>query len=216
MSPDSPGGGPRLPALASLRRFLRPRAVRERCELCDAELAPDHAHLVEVASRRLRCACEACVILFSGRGTPKYRRVPRDAWLLADFRLTGVQWEGLNLPIDLAFFLHSTPAGRVVALYPSPAGATESLPALDAWQALAADNPVLRELEPDVEALLVNRLGPVPECYRVGVDRCYELVGLIRTHWRGLSGGTAVWEEVGRFFTALKARARPRGDTAHA
>jgi hypothetical protein len=127
-----------------------------------------------------------------------------------------VQWESLNLPIDLAFFLHSTPVGRVVALYPSPAGATEALPTPDAWEALADENPVLRELEPDVEALLVNRLGPAPECYRLGVDRCYELVGLIRTHWRGLSGGTVVWEEVGRFFTALKQRSRPRGNTAHA
>jgi hypothetical protein len=215
MSPDAPGGGPG-PPLASLRRFLRPRPVRERCDLCDAELAEDHSHLFEVASRRLRCACEPCAILFGHQAAAKYRRVPRDAWLLADFRLSDVQWEELNLPIGLAFFLHSTPAGRVVALYPSPAGATEALPSPESWQALVDDNPVLRELEPDVEALLVNRLGPAPECYRVGVDRCYELVGLIRTHWRGLSGGTEVWEEIGRFFTALRQRARPRGDTAHA
>ena len=215
MSPDS-RGGPGPPALASLRRFLRPRAARERCELCGAGLGPDHAHLVEVAARRLHCACQACAILFSGQGAGKYRRVPRDARLLADFRLTDVQWEELNLPIGLAFFLHSTPAGRVVALYPSPGGATEALPSPEAWQALGDDNPVLRDLEPDVEALLVNRLGPTPECYRVGVDRCYELVGLIRTHWRGLSGGTAVWEEIGRFFQALREQARPPGDTAHA
>jgi hypothetical protein len=215
MNTDS-RGGPGTPALASLRRFLRPRAARERCELCDAELAPVHAHLVEVANRRLRCACEACAILFSGQSAAKYRRVPRDAWLLADFRLTDVQWQSLNLPIDLAFFLHSTAAGRVVALYPSPAGATEALPTPDAWEALAEENPVLRGLEPDVEALLVNRLGPEPECYRVGVDRCYELVGLIRTHWRGLSGGPAVWDEMKQFFAALRERSRPGGNTAHA
>ena len=57
-----------LAALASLRRFARPRAARERCELCGAELADEHAHLVELASRRLACACEACAILFSGQG----------------------------------------------------------------------------------------------------------------------------------------------------
>jgi hypothetical protein len=216
MRPASRGGGPGPTALASLRRFLRPRAVRERCELCDAELAPDHSHLVEVANRRLHCACEACAILFGNQGAAKYRRVPRRADFLSDFRLTDVQWEELNLPINLAFFLYSIAAGRVVALYPSPAGATEAMPPPDAWQALAEDNPVLRELEPDVEALLVNRLGPAPECYRVGIDRCYELVGLVRTHWRGLSGGTAVWEEVGRFFAALKERSRPSGGRAHA
>ena len=83
--------------------------------------------------------------------------------------------------------------------------------ALDAWQALADDNPVLRELEPDVEALLVNRVGESRDYYRVGIDECYQLVGLIRTHWRGLSGGTAVWDEIGRFFAGLEGTVRPRG-----
>jgi hypothetical protein len=215
MSPDSPGNPGRNP-LASLRRLVRPRPAREVCELCAAELAEDHAHLVEVASRRLRCACDACALLFSGQGAGKYRRVPRRAEILTDFRLSDAQWEGLNLPINLAFFLHSTPAGRVVALYPSPAGVTESLPDAQAWEGLAEDNPVLRELEPDVEALLVNRLGPAPEHYRVGVDECYKLAGLIRTHWRGLSGGTGVWEEVGRFFADLKRRCGPPGGRPHA
>ena len=46
--------------------------------------------------------------------------------------------------------------------------------------------------------------------YRVPIDECYKLVGLIRTHWRGLSGGTEVWEEIGRFFDELRERAQPR------
>jgi hypothetical protein len=197
-------------ALASLRRFMRPRtAGGARCELCSALLADDHSHLVELSSRRLCCACEPCAILFSSPAAPKYRRVPRRIEFLADFQLTDVQWEGLQLPINLAFFLHSTPAERVVALYPSPAGATEALPPPDAWQALVEDNPCLRDLEPDVEALLVNRLGAVPEYYRVGVDTCYALVGLVRTHWRGLSGGTVVWAEIARFFAQLTERSRP-------
>jgi hypothetical protein len=215
MSLDAPAGDGRT-AFASLRRFLRPPAVPEWCELCSAELAADHAHLVELASRRLCCACDPCALLFSSQAAPKYRRVPRRARFLADFRLTDVQWAAFEIPINLAFFLHSTAAGRVVALYPSPAGATESLPAPEAWQALVEDNPVLRGLEPDVETLLVNRLGETPEYYRVGVDQCYKLVGLIRTHWRGLSGGTAVWDEVRRFFTTMREQSRPPGGTAHA
>ncbi len=202
--------------LASLRRFARPRIVPERCELCDAELAVEHAHLVELASRRLVCACEACAILFDNEGAARYRRVPRRVRFLPDFRLPDTAWEGLHLPIDLAFFLHSTAAGRVIALYPSPAGATESLVPLDAWQMLAEDNPLLRDFQPDVEALLVNRVGAARECYRVGIDECYKLVGLLRTHWRGLSGGTAVWDEIRRFFTELKKRSEPRGGAAHA
>jgi hypothetical protein len=206
MSTEPPGGTGRT-ALASLRRFLRPRPARERCELCSLELADDHAHLVEPASRRLACACDACAILFCGQGAGKYRRVPRDVHFLADFRLSDAQWEGLGLPINLAFFLHSTAAGRVVAFYPSLAGATEALPDAETWQALAEDNPALHELEPDVEALLVNRVGEAREHYRLGIDRCYELVGLVRTHWSGFSGGQAVWDEIGRFFAGLKERA---------
>jgi hypothetical protein len=121
----------------------------------------------------------------------------------------------LQLPINLAFFLHSSAAGRVVALYPSPAGATEALPPPDAWEALAEDNPWLRGIQPDVEALLVNRLNGAAEHYRVGVDVCYALVGLVRSRWRGLSGGPAVWAEVARFFAGLKERSRPAEGRRH-
>ena len=203
MSPDT---NPALGALAALRRFARPRAAEERCELCSAPLGPEHDHLVELTNRRLACACEPCAILFSNQGAARYRRVPRRVAFLPDFRLTDVAWEGLQLPINLAFFMHNSAAGRVVAFYPSPAGATESLVPLEAWQALADDNPVLRELEPDVEALLVNRVGTAREHYRVGIDQCYKLVGLIRMHWRGFSGGPAIWEEIARFFGGLKER----------
>jgi hypothetical protein len=206
MSTDPQGAAGRS-ALASVRRFLRPAPARERCELCGADLADDHTHLLESAGRKLVCACDPCAVLFGGPGAGKYRRVPRRAEYLAEFRLTDAQWEGLGLPVNMAFFLHSTPAGRVVAYYPSPAGATESLPDAEAWRDLAEDNPVLRGLEPDVEALLVNRVGAAREHYRAGVDRCYELVGLVRTHWRGFSGGPAVWDEVGRFFARLRERA---------
>jgi hypothetical protein len=216
MNPNAPGGTPGLSPLASLRRFLRPRAVRERCELCGLELAEEHPHLLELPSRRLVCACDPCAVLFSGQGAGKYHRVPRRAEFLPDFRLDELAWQALDLPISLAFFVRSTAAGRVLALYPSPAGATEALVAAESWQALTEDNPVLRELEPDVEALLVNRVGEAREHYRAGIDACYKLVGLIRTHWRGMSGGTAVWGEIGHFFAGLKERSGPRGDSAHA
>jgi hypothetical protein len=216
MNPSLPRDDSARNALAALRQFARPRLVRDHCELCNAALADEHAHLVEVSSRRLVCACEACAILFSNQGAGKYRRVPREVSFLVDFQLTDTLWDGLQLPIDLAFFLHSTPAGRVVAVYPSPGGATEALVPMDAWEMLVEDIPVLRTLEPDVEALLVNRLRESSECYRVGIDECYKLVGVIRTHWRGFSGGTAVWEEIERFFAALKQRSGHGGGTAHA
>jgi hypothetical protein len=201
MSPDSPGG-----PLASLRRFVRPRAPQERCDLCGTGLAADHPHLVELASRRLACACDACAVLFTSQAAGRYRRVPRRAQFLPDFRLSDVAWQALELPINLAFFLHNSAAGKIMALYPSPAGATEAAVPAEAWQMLVEDNPVLRDFEPDVEALLVNRVAEARECYRAGLDICYHLVGLLRTHWRGLSGGTEVWGEIGRFFADLKSR----------
>jgi hypothetical protein len=193
-------------AIRSLRRFVRPRAAAaERCELCAAELPPGHLHLIEPQTRQLVCACQPCAILFSGQTETKYRRVPQRVRPLPDFRLTDAQWDGLSIPIGMAFFFRSSPAGKTLALYPSPAGATESLLDLESWNSVVEDNPVLKELEPDVEALLVNRVNGAREYFVVPIDECYKLVGLIRAHWRGLSGGAEVWEEIGRFFEGLKA-----------
>jgi hypothetical protein len=198
-------------AFAVLRQFARRRANVERCEMCSRELGAEHEHLVEPASRRLICACSACAILFEGQSGKKYKRVPREVIFLRDFRLTDGQWDGLMVPIDMAFFFHSTPHGKVIALYPSPAGPTESLLTLDAWIEIVQGNPALSKMEPDVTALLVNRVGHgrgvCAEYYLVPIDECYKLVGLIRTHWHGLSGGTEVWREIGAFFAALKKRA---------
>ena len=192
-------------SFAVLRQFMRKRTPAEMCDLCGVELASDHQHLLEPATRRLICCCDACAILFSSQGETKYRRVPRRARFLPDFRMTDAQWDSLLIPINLAFFFYSTPSGRMVTLYPSPAGATESLLDLEAWQDLVDDNPLLADLTADVEALLVNRIGNAYEYYIAPIDTCYELVGLIRTHWRGLSGGAEVWDEIGRFFERLKA-----------
>ena len=47
----------------------------------------------------------------------------------------------------------------MTAFYPSPAGATESLLPLTAWEEIVRENPALREMQPDVEALLVRANG---------------------------------------------------------
>ena len=147
-------------AFESLRQFARkPERPVEKCEMCSAELRSEHSHLIELTQRRLHCACDACAMLFSGQAGTKYKRVPRDARRLANFKMTDAEWDGLLIPINLAFFLQNSMDSRVSALYPSPAGATESLLPLEAWTTILDTNPVLGELEPDVEALLVNRVG---------------------------------------------------------
>jgi Family of unknown function (DUF5947) len=198
---------PAQPPFALLRQFARRRQSGEHCELCASPLPAEHAHLVEPSTRRLLCCCDPCAILFSGQQSARYRRVPRRVTLLHDFAMTDAQWDDLLIPINLAFFFRSSPADRVIAAYPSPAGATESLLTLEAWRQLEQANPVLLELEPDVEALLVNRVKNAREYFRVPIDQCYRLVGLIRANWRGLSGGTEVWSAIEAFRSDLKARA---------
>ncbi len=200
----------------SLRRFAQPKAPRERCELCSAGLEPEHEHLMEPATRKLLCACGPCAVLFTNAPDGRFRRVPRRVELLANFRLSDAQWEELHLPISLAFFFRSTPDRRVLAYYPSPAGPMESLLPLESWDRLVLENPVLGDFEPDVEALLVNRVGATREHFRVPIDECFKLVGLLRTHWRGLSGGSAVWTEIASYFDRLRACSNPSGARAHA
>jgi uncharacterized protein DUF5947 len=207
-------------SLETLRKLSPSRQAVARCEFCSQPLAVVHQHLLEIVPNRLLCACDACSLLFPGE-TPdaKYRRVPRRIRFLADFHLDDAQWDGLLIPINMAFFFQSTPRGRAVALYPSPAGATESLLELEAWNEIAAQNPVLKTIEPDVEALLVNRIGrsgdhgPMcgpsdPKYFLVPIDECYKLVGVIRASWRGLSGGKKVWDEIDNYFVDLKSRSQ--------
>lgn len=180
--------------------------------MCSRELGTDHEHLVEPASRRLICACDACAILFDGQAGSRYKRVPRRVLFLRNFALSDGQWDSLMVPIEMAFFFKSSINAKVIALYPSPAGPTESLLPLDTWTDIVEANPILQEMEPDVTALLVNRVGHVraaapAEYYLVPIDECYKLVGLIRTYWKGLSGGTEVWREIAGFFSALKRKA---------
>jgi Family of unknown function (DUF5947) len=195
----------------ALQQFVRrEQQPVEKCELCGVGLRPDHLHLIEVARRKLVCSCDACAILFSGQGV-KFKRVPQRVMSLPHFNLSDAEWNGLMVPINMAFFFRSSLENRVVALYPSPAGATESLLVLESWNEIVSRNPILHEMESDVEGLLVNRLGysrgySAAEHYLLPIDECYKLVGLIRMHWKGFSGGTEVWQELGGLFTSLKAR----------
>lgn len=201
--------------LSALRRFARARPDAERCELCSLELAEDHQHLLDRQSRQIVCSCEACTILFCGQEGAKFLRVPRRVLQLDNFAFTDVEWESMMLPINLAFFLRQ-PGGGVAAMYPSPAGAMESLIDLPAWDELFGREKALARAEPEVEALLVNRIGKEALYFVVPIDTCYRLIGLIRTKWRGLSGGGEVWQTIAEFFADLERHATHVGVGAHA
>ena len=192
-----------MSAFATLRSLTQRPEAAEHCDLCGAIVAREHQHLIDPAARKLMCSCQACALLFSS-GDTRYTRVPQRGQVLQNFRMTDAQWDSLLIPIGLAFFLRSSTEGRVLAMYPGAAGSAESLLPLDTWTDIAQENPVLDRMEPDVEALLVNRLNRPAEYYLTPVDKCYELVGLIRSNWHGLAGGSEVWRKIGDFFTELK------------
>lgn len=197
--------------MAALRRLAQPqaRSVREQCELCSLVLEQEHRHLLEMSTRKIICACDACALRFDGVIGGRFKLMPRRARALPNFQMSDEQWQSLALPINLAFLFRRTPEGKMMAYYPSPAGATESLLPLTAWEILVAENPALGQMEPDVEALLVNRVGDARHYYIAPMDVCYELVGLIRVHWRGFSGGEEVWKHIESFFAKLEERAEP-------
>jgi len=217
--PDSNTDDRFAPPLDVLRQFARKRATRppmEQCELCSVEIPEKHRHLLELSSRTLLCVCHPCSILFGDpvAGAGKYRLVPSRYLLLADFCMTDEQWDDLMLPVNMVYIFHSTSAQRLMAFYPSPAGAMESTLPLEGWDTLVSSNPILHELTPDVEALLINRVQnrggkSYREHYIVPIDSCYELVGLIRLKWKGLSGGEEVWSAIAAYFESLRKLATP-------
>jgi hypothetical protein len=171
--------------------------------------------------RKVVCSCDACSLLFSGQAGARFKRIPRLVRMLPNFKMTDGQWDSLMIPINMAFFFRSSPEARVVAMYPSPAGATESLLSLEAWNEIADANPALQHMEADVEALLVNRIGHAhgfrdDEYYLLPIDQCFRLVGLIRSHWRGFSGGTEVWQQIAAFFDSLRNSATVVGGAGNA
>ncbi|MEV0387029.1 DUF5947 family protein [Nonomuraea sp. NPDC050643] len=189
-------GGERAAAeRADVERVAAERAAEradvERCDLCGEPVPPEHRHLFDLTVRELRCACRACQVLFdhTAAGGGQYRLVPRRRE-----RLTGLAWSGVGAPVRTVFLVRDSGAGVPVMYYPSPAGVVAG----PAW-----DDPALARLEPDVEALLLDREHGA---WIVPLDDCYRLAGLVRSRWRGLTGGPGVREQIARFFIDLNDR----------
>ncbi|HXF56497.1 MAG TPA: DUF5947 family protein [Actinomycetota bacterium] len=203
------GGGPR--AVQALRRFRQPRerpAPGELCEMCGEGIPEEHGHVVNVETRKLLCTCRACYLLFTHEGAAqgKYRAVPDRYRYRPAMALSQAQWEALQIPVDLAFLFLNSSLSRLVAFYPGPGGATESLLDVGTWEEVLRANPDVGDLAPDVEALLVRKVGDRFEGYLVPIDACYELVGRVRRSWKGFGGGEQVWVELEEFFRELRRR----------
>jgi len=209
-----PAGSP----LEVLRRITsnRPAPMAgERCEMCATSIDEDHhQHVVDVESRALMCTCRGCYLLFTDESATLRRRAVPDRYLrFPGFTLDQREWDDLQIPVGLAFLFRNSVQDRIVAFYPSPAGATESELSLEAWDRIVARNPRLAVLRPDVEALLVQaeELGRGGDfsCHLVPIDACYELVGQMRKLWRGFDGGTEARAAMAAFFTMVHERSKP-------
>jgi Family of unknown function (DUF5947) len=194
--------------ISGLRGLAKPKPPEpvpdtENCDLCKTTVPPDHRHMLNTYERQIVCVCEACWGLRSG--DEEFRPTGTRTLWLEDFKLPEEIWAQFRIPIGLAFFMHSSVTDCVVAMYPSPAGATESELHFETWSRLAAMNPVLRDLEPDAEALIVNRMADPPMFAIAPIDRCYMLVGLVKASWEGISGGGGVEQAIERYFDELRA-----------
>jgi hypothetical protein len=211
----APRNAAAAPHLRALRAFVSREQTKpsgEICEMCGIQLGDGHSHLVNMESRNLVCSCRACYLLFTAEvaSRGRYRAVPDRYLADPGFKISQAAWDAFQIPVRVAFFFHNSLIGRIVAFYPGPAGATESMLNLHAWDDLRAVNPVLETMQPDVEALLISgdRNGGF-ECFIVPIDACYELTGAMRRHWKGFDGGEQVWNLVAAFFDKIRKRSQP-------
>ena len=197
------------------------RAGLETCEMCAAEIPAGHGHLADVEQSTLICACRACYLLFthSQAGRGRYRAVPDRYRSDPAHPLSVADWDALEIPVGLAFFLRRLEGGEVTGFYPSPAGATECRLDLQAWQRIEGSHPMLTAAAPDVEAILMYRgdagdSGPISrgqssvDCFLVPIDACYELAGRMRLLWRGFGGGAEARASIAEFLDGVRSRSR--------
>jgi hypothetical protein len=181
----------------------------EKCELCAAWVPAEHGHVADLENSSLVCACRACYLLFTRPGAlrSRYRAVP-DRYLHDPARPLGTaRWDELEIPVGLVFFLASTVTGQVTGFYPSPAGATECVLDLTAWERLTDEFPLLGAAQPDVEAALVCRVDSGMDYFVVPIDACYELAGRMRLYWRGFDGGSEARQSIAEFLDRVRSRA---------
>jgi hypothetical protein len=179
--------------------------VSPQCDLCATPLEEQHRHVFDIAERSIRCACRACGVLFDtdGAGGAHYRAVPERR---IRFDAADTRWEQLPAPVGLVFYVRRSDTGRIAGAYPSPLGITESELDVPTWSTLEEVFPALCTLQDDVEALLLYRHFDTAHVWIVPIDDCYRLAAIVRSSWRGFTGGDAVWSEIDAFFSELGAK----------
>jgi hypothetical protein len=178
--------------------------------MCATEIAAEHGHIADLEASSLICACRACYLLFtdSGAGRGRYRSIPDRYLTDPTHPISAGEWETLEIPVGLAFFLRDSRDGNITGFYPSPAGATECRLDLQAWDQLVVDHPLLGAAAPDVEAVLISRSDIAVDYFVVPIDACYELAGRMRLQWHGFDGGAEARASIAAFLDGVRSRAR--------
>jgi Family of unknown function (DUF5947) len=203
--------GPAIPRPAAREGAGADGAPTEACEMCGTAIPGHHGHVADLERSALLCACRPCQLLFTHAqaGGGRYRAVPDRYLSDPGHPVPAAAWAELQIPVGLAFFVHSSARGQVAGFYPSPAGVTECRLDLGSWQRMAAGQPLLRAAEPDVEAVLMHQADGRGDAFVVPVDACYELAGRLRMHWHGFDGGDEARAAITDFLAAVRSRARP-------
>ena len=196
-----------LAAWAGAAPAARRARAGARCELCPIGIGEDHRHLLHLDERRIVCVCETCWSMRSG--DPEFRPPGARTLWLDDFDLPDERVGGVPDPDRPGVpDAQRASAAAVVALYPSPAGATESELELDGVGRAVRGQPGPRaprarrrgaDRRPHRRPRTATRSCPI--------DQCYRLVGLIKARWEGITGGRGVDAAIAEFFDGLRARA---------
>jgi hypothetical protein len=235
-APGLPGAGPAgqaTPEAGPGPAGPAQQAPEEKCEFCAAMIAAEHGHVADLDSATLMCACRACYLLFTHSGAgqtweqdpqpeqerrvgrARYRSIPDRYCADPGHPLTQSEWDALEIPVGLAFFLRSSASGETTAFYPSPAGATECRLDLEAWGRIIEGHPLVSAAEPDVEAILISRGErdqPGIDTFLVPIDACYELAGRMRLEWHGFDGGAEARQSIAAFLDRVRARCVDLGE----
>ena len=118
-------------------------------------------------------------------------------------------WDELQIPVGLAFLFRNSAQDRTVAFYPGPAGATESELPLEAWDRSSRPTRSWPYCARTSRPCSFGVRDGGGSCHLVPIDACYELVGRLRTLWRGFDGGAEAHEAMDAFFAPGRDRSRP-------